>query len=144
MTGGGNASILETPFETPPRPAPPTPLPKGLSAASYKFAGRIPTPAGGLFRSRPGTRAGIMERMKLSQPKSLVAFLGVAGVGFLLFLPLAVVGMAYAKPPFLLTGLAGAGIAWLAAAAVGIWLANGVMKGKYRDLHPMPWRDQVW
>jgi hypothetical protein len=82
--------------------------------------------------------------MSLSQPKSWIAFLAAAGVGFLLFLPMAVVGMAYTRIPFLLTGLAGAGVAWLAAAAVGIWLANGVVKGRYRDLRPMPWREQVW
>jgi hypothetical protein len=82
--------------------------------------------------------------MSLSQPKSWFAFLAAAGVGFLVFLPLAIVGVGYQRIPLFLTGLTGAGIVWLLAAAAGIFLASGILKGRYRDLHPAPWRDQVW
>jgi hypothetical protein len=82
--------------------------------------------------------------MSLSQPKSWFAFLVAAGVGFLLFLPMAILGVSYQRIPFFLTGLTGAGIVWLLAAALGIYLAAGILKGRYRDLHPAPWRDQVW
>jgi hypothetical protein len=82
--------------------------------------------------------------MSLSQPKSWFAFLAGAGIGFLLFLPMAVLGLAYERIPLFLAGLAGAGIAWLLAAAMGIRLATGIVEGRYRDLQPMPWRQQVW
>lgn len=82
--------------------------------------------------------------MSLSQPKSWFLFLAAAGIGLLLFMPMAIVGMAYTKIVFFLTGMAGAGVAWLLAAGLGIFLATGITKGRYRDLHPQPWRDQVW
>ena len=46
--------------------------------------------------------------MSLSQPKSWFAFLSLAGIGFLLFLPVAVLGLAYEHIPYFLTGLTGA------------------------------------
>jgi len=82
--------------------------------------------------------------MSLSQPKSWFAFLSLAGIGFLLFLPVAVLGLAYEHIPYFLTGLTGAGIAWVIAAFVGVWLATGILQGRYRNLQPMPWREQVW
>ena len=82
--------------------------------------------------------------MNLSQPKSWFFFLAGAGIGFLLFLPMAVVGLAYEKIPYFLAGLAGAGIAWFVAAFMGIRLAHGIMQGRYRDLRPASWREQVW
>ena len=82
--------------------------------------------------------------MSLNQPKSWIAFLAGAGIGFLVFLPVAVLGLAYERIPFFLGGLAGAAVFWLAAAAMGIRLATGIMEGRYRDLRPLPWREQVW
>jgi hypothetical protein len=82
--------------------------------------------------------------MSLSQPKSWFAFVALAGIGFLLFLPMAVLGLAYEKIPYFLAGLTGAGIAWFIAAFMGIRLANGIMEGRYRDLRPASWREQVW
>ena len=82
--------------------------------------------------------------MSVAQPKSWFGFLVAAGVGFLLFLPMAILGLAYERIPFFLTGLGGAGLAWLFAAFMGIRLATGILDGRYRDLQPMPWRQQVW
>ena len=82
--------------------------------------------------------------MSVAQPKSWFGFLAGAGVGFLLFLPMAILGLAYERIPFFLTGLGGAGLAWLVAAFMGIRLATGILDGRYRDLQPMPWRQQVW
>lgn len=82
--------------------------------------------------------------MSFSQPKSWFAFLAGAGIGFLLFLPIAVAGLAYELIPLFLAGLAGAALAWIAAAFMGIRLASGIAQGRYRDLRPLPWREQVW
>jgi hypothetical protein len=82
--------------------------------------------------------------MSLSQPKSWFAFLLLAALGSLLFLPMALIGMAYERIPFFLAGLTGAGILWIVAAAMGLRLASGIIEGRYRDLQPMPWRQQVW
>jgi hypothetical protein len=82
--------------------------------------------------------------MSLSQPKSWFAFLAGAGLGFLFFLPLAVLGLAYEHIPLFLAGLAAAAMAWIAAAFMGIRLASGIANGRYRELRPLPWREQVW
>ena len=82
--------------------------------------------------------------MCLDKPKCWIAFLAFAGLGFLFFLPIAVVGLSYERIPFFLGGLAGAAVAWLAAAFMGIKMATGLIDGRYRNLQPMPWREQVW
>ena len=82
--------------------------------------------------------------MSLAKPKSWIGFLAGTGIAFLLFVPMAVLGLAYERIPFFLTGLGGAGVFWLVAAFMGIRLATGIHEGRYRDLRPMPWRDQVW
>ena len=82
--------------------------------------------------------------MSLSHPKSWFAFLAGAAAGFLVFLPMAAVGLAYERIPVFLAGLAAAAVAWIAAAFMGIRLATGIMDGRYRDLQPQPWRRQVW
>ena len=61
--------------------------------------------------------------MSLNQPKSWIAFLAGAGIGFLVFLPVAVLGLAYERIPFFLAGLACAAVFWLAAAAMGMEVA---------------------
>jgi len=82
--------------------------------------------------------------MSVKQPKSWIGFLVAAGIGFLLFLPLAMVGLALERIPFFLTGLGGAAAAWFVAAFMGILLAYRIRAGHYRDLQPLPWREQVW
>ena len=82
--------------------------------------------------------------MSLHHPKSWFAFLAAAGAGFLLFLPVAVAGLAYERIPLFLAGLACAAVAWIVAAFMGIRLASGILEGRYRDLRPLPWREQVW
>ena len=82
--------------------------------------------------------------MSLAKPKSWFAFWAGAALGFLFFLPIAVVGLSYEKIPFFLAGLSGAAVAWLVAAFMGLRLATGMMEGRYRNLQPMPWRQQVW
>lgn len=82
--------------------------------------------------------------MSLTQPKSWIAFLAAAGVGFLLFLPMAMLGLAYQRIPLFLAGLTGAALAWFAAAIMGLRLATGILEGRYRDLRPASWREQVW
>ena len=82
--------------------------------------------------------------MSLEKPKSWIAFLAGAGLGFLVFLPVAVIGVSYQRIPLFLAGLAGAAIAWLVAAFMGIRLATGIADGRYRSLQPLPWRQQVW
>ena len=37
-----------------------------------------------------------------------------------------------------------AAIFWIAAAFMGLRLASGIVNGRYRDLRPAPWREQVW
>ena len=58
--------------------------------------------------------------------------------------PLAVVGLALERIPFFLAGLAGAAAAWFVAAFMGMLLASRIRSGRYRDLQPLPWREQVW
>lgn len=82
--------------------------------------------------------------MTLAQPKSWIGFLAGVGVGFLLFLPIALMGLAHARIPWFLAGLTGAAFAWLAAAFMGIRLATGIRQGRYRDLRPASWREQLW
>ena len=81
--------------------------------------------------------------MSLAQPKSWFAFL-VAAISATVILPMAILGIAYERIPFFLAGLAGAGVMWLLAAAMGIRLASGILDGRYKQLQPMPWRQQVW
>src|SRR4051794_5884505 len=78
------------------------------------------------------------------KPKSWFVFLAAIGVGFLLFVPLAVVGLNTRGIPMFLTGLTGAGVSWIAAAFIAMWLATRVHQGRYQNLRRAPWRDQVW
>src|SRR6187402_1990400 len=68
--------------------------------------------------------------MSVKHPKSWFAFLIGAGVGSLLFLPLAAFALALEHIPFFLGGLAGAAAAWFVAAFMGILLARGIRSGR--------------
>jgi hypothetical protein len=78
------------------------------------------------------------------KPKSWFVFLAAVAAGFLIFVPLALVGLNTKGIPMFLTGLTGAGVTWIAAAFLAMWLATRVAKGRYRDMQRAPWRDQVW
>jgi hypothetical protein len=52
--------------------------------------------------------------------------------------------LAYAKIPVFLSGMTGIAFSFIAAAFMALKLANGIADGRYRDIHPAPWRQQVW
>ena len=79
-----------------------------------------------------------------AQPLSWFAFLAGITVGFLLFVPMTFMAVAYERIPLFLTGLTGLAISCFAAAFMGLKLATGIARGRYRDLHAVPWKQQVW
>jgi hypothetical protein len=85
-----------------------------------------------------------MKTWTPSQPLSWFAFLLGVALGFLVFAPLTLLGVAYEKIPLFLTGMTGIGLSFFAAAFMGLKLATGIADGRYRDVHPAPWREQVW
>jgi len=82
--------------------------------------------------------------MTSEKPRSWYMFLTGVALGFLVFLPLAVAGLAFERIPLFLAGLAGVGVTFIAAAFMGMHLATGLANGKYQHLRPVSWRDQVW
>ena len=78
------------------------------------------------------------------KPKSLIIFLAGLIVGLLVFLPLAVVGLTLEKITMFLTGTAGVAISFLLAAFMGFLFAAGLRAGRYKEMHSLPWRQQVW
>ena len=78
------------------------------------------------------------------KPKSLVIFLAGLFAGLLVFLPLAVVGLTLEKIAMFLTGSAGVAVSWLLAGAMGFLFATGLRSGRYKEMHDLPWRQQVW
>lgn len=82
--------------------------------------------------------------ISIDKPKSWITFLVGVALGFLVFSPIALVGLAYERIPVFLTGMAGAGICWIAAACMGFWFAKRLADGRYQDLHQAPWREQIW
>jgi hypothetical protein len=78
------------------------------------------------------------------KPRSWFLFLATVAAGFLVFVPLAMVGLGTKGIPMFLTGLAGAGLSWIAAAFIAMWLATRVAEGRYREMKRAPWREQVW
>lgn len=82
--------------------------------------------------------------MTSDKPRSWYMFLTGVALGFLVFLPLAVAGLAFERIPLFLAGLAGVGVTFIVAAFMGMHLATGLATGKYQHLRPIPWRDQVW
>lgn len=82
--------------------------------------------------------------MVSDKPKSWFAFIAGVALGLLVFLPLTVIGLAYERIPLFLTGLAGVGVTFIVASFVGMFLATGVAKGRYRNLRPVALREQIW
>jgi hypothetical protein len=78
------------------------------------------------------------------KPKSFYVFMGAIALGLFVFVPLAFAGLSLRGIPWFLTGMAGAGLSWLVAAFVGMYLASRGAEGHYDTLRPAPWRDQVW
>ena len=78
------------------------------------------------------------------KPKSLVLFLGGALLGLLIFLPIAVVGLSLERVPLFLTGTAGVAVSWILAAFMGFLFTAGLRAGRYKEMHELPWRQQVW
>lgn len=85
-----------------------------------------------------------MDNWTPSKPLSWFAFLLGAALGLLVFAPLTFVGVAFEKIPLFLIGMGGIAVSFLAAAFMAIKLATGLAQGRYRDVHPAPWRQQVW
>ena len=79
-----------------------------------------------------------------AKPLSWFAFLAGVALGFLLFVPMTLLAVAYEKIPLFLTGLTGIAISFFAAAFMALKLATGIAEGRYRHIHPAPWRQQVW
>jgi hypothetical protein len=78
------------------------------------------------------------------KPKSLILFLAFLVAGVFLFAPMAAVGLSMEKVPMFLTGTAGVAITFLTAASMALLFAAGLHAGRYREMHELPWRDQVW
>jgi hypothetical protein len=77
-------------------------------------------------------------------PKSFYVFIGAIALGLFVFVPLAFAGLSLRGIPWFLTGMAGAGLSWLVAAFVGMYLASRGAQGHYETLRPASWREQVW
>lgn len=77
-------------------------------------------------------------------PKSLILFLAGLLAGLLVFLPLVFVGLSLEKIGMFLTGTAGIAVSWLTAAFMGFLFAAGLYAGRYKEIRPLPWREQVW
>ena len=89
----------------------------------------------------------IPERLRQrlqDKPKSLLVFLGGLALGLFVFVPLAVFGLWQERVVLFLTGSAGIALTWLPAAFMGFLFAAGLYAGNYRNVHPAPWREQVW
>jgi hypothetical protein len=78
------------------------------------------------------------------KPKSLILFLAFLVAGLIVFLPMAVAGLSLEKVPVFLTGTAGVAVTFLTAAFMALLFAAGLYAGRYREMHELPWRDQVW
>ena len=78
------------------------------------------------------------------KPKSLIIFLAALFAGLLVFLPLAVVGLTLERITMFLTGSAGVAVSWMLAGVMGILFAAGLHAGRYKEMHELPWRQQVW
>jgi hypothetical protein len=78
------------------------------------------------------------------KPKSFYVFIGAIALGLFVFVPVAFAGLSLRGIPWFLTGMAGAGLSWLVAAFVGMYLASRAAQGRYEALRPAAWREQLW
>ena len=78
------------------------------------------------------------------KPKSLLVFLAGLTIGLVIFVPLAITGLALEKVGLFLTGSAGIAATWLPAAFMGFLFTAGLYAGRYKQMEDRPWRDQVW
>jgi hypothetical protein len=85
-----------------------------------------------------------MKTWTPAKPLSWFGFLLGVALGMALFAPLAFLGLAYTRIPVFLTGMTGIAMSFFAAALMALKLAAGIADGRYRDIHPAPWRQQVW
>lgn len=85
-----------------------------------------------------------MKTWTPARPLSWFAFLAGVALGLAFFLPMTVLGIAYEKIPLFLAGMGGIAVSFIGAAFMALKLAAGLAEGKYENLRPAPWRDQVW
>ena len=87
-----------------------------------------------------------MRRLLLpeNKPKSWVLFLDGLLLGLLVFAPLAFAGFHFEIVPLFLFASFGVAVCWLTAAFMGFRFAASLAAGRYRNLQPLPWKDQVW
>lgn len=84
-------------------------------------------------------------RMRIrDKPKSFVVFLAGLLAGLLVFLPLAFVGISFERVGMFLAGTAGIAVSWLIASFMGFLFAAGLYAGRYKEIQPLPWKEQVW
>lgn len=82
--------------------------------------------------------------LPLDKPKSLVLFFAGLLAGLMVFLPMAILGLTFERVGVFLAGTAGVALTWLPAAFMGFLFAAGLYAGRYKDIRPAPWREQVW
>jgi len=85
-----------------------------------------------------------MKNWTPAMPLSWFGFLAGLAAGLLVFVPVTFVALAYEKIPVFLGGLTGVAVSFFAAAFMALRLATGIAQGRYREVHPVPWRQQVW
>ena len=83
-------------------------------------------------------------RAYIGKPKSFVLFVAASLLAFLLFAPMALLGLSFEKVPVFLAGTAGVAVFALMGAFMALLFAAGLYNGRYRELHRAPWREQVW
>ena len=79
-----------------------------------------------------------------NKPKSWVVFICACLMGLLVFGPIAAAGSIWGLSALYAIGYAGFIVTWCVGAASFIVFALGLVSGKYRELSPRSWRDQVW
>ena len=78
------------------------------------------------------------------KPKSLLLFLGGLLVGLFVFLPMIIAGLAFERVMLMLVGAGLLAAAWLPAAFMALLFTARLAAGDYRQIQPLPWREQVW
>ncbi|HYC36530.1 MAG TPA: hypothetical protein VEC19_08930 [Usitatibacter sp.] len=85
-----------------------------------------------------------MSTPLIRKPKSFIVFVTASLLALLLFAPVAIVGLSLERAPVFLAGTAGVAVTALTGAFMALLFAAGLYAGRYRELHPAPWREQVW